>query len=131
MPIKKKCTIKKRKRTTKGREALNTVLRASRFFSDTKYATNAALNEEFRDNAALQAYLDLQRDHLTLHRQHLDLKQKIIRFLSPDQIEAAKICGCAPEIYALEWLQIYKDSLKDYAPSFADYVKSKEELRRM
>ena len=43
------------------------------------------------------------------------LKQKLVGLLSKDQLEAAKICGCAPEVYAIECIEIWKEKI---FPSF-------------
>ena len=39
------------------------------------------------------------------------IRDKLVSLMSPDQIDAAKIAGCSPEVYALEYLELWKDHL--------------------
>ena len=48
------------------------------------------------------------------------LKKRLIQLLSPDQREAARICGCPPEVYAIECIQIWKEKI---FPSFPNIIK--------
>lgn len=63
-----------------------------------KYGPSAIL----RLNAA-----QMERDEYK--RQLEFLKAKLAGLLSPDQVEAAKICGCRPEMYAIEVIDMYKE----------------------
>ena len=44
------------------------------------------------------------------------LKDKLINLLNADQLEAARVCGCDPEIYALEWIDIWRKQIMASAP---------------
>ena len=55
------------------------------------------------------------------------LRSKLAGLLSRDQIEAARIAGCAPEIYALEWIEIQKEHLA--IPAFCGTYTSLADLR--
>ena len=39
------------------------------------------------------------------------LHDKLVGLLSPDQIEAARISGCPPEVYAIEWIEIWREQI--------------------
>ena len=39
------------------------------------------------------------------------IKSKLCSFLSKDQLDAASICGCSPEIYALEFIELWKECM--------------------
>ena len=39
------------------------------------------------------------------------LKEKLTSFLTPDQIAAAEICGCSPEVYAIEFIELWKERM--------------------
>lgn len=72
--------------------------------------------------------VDLEKRCLQVEKDYADLRSRIVKFLSADQIEAAKVCGCSPEIYALEWFEICKDTIREHTPSFANYVKGPNNL---
>ena len=54
------------------------------------------------------------------------LKDKLTSLLNDDQLEAAQICGCPPEVYAIEFVQLWKEKI---FPSFPDHVKPFPELK--
>lgn len=70
--------------------------------------------------------IDLERRYLLLERDYDDLKKRLVSLLLPEQIDAARTCGCTPEVYALEWIQLYKEGLRKYAPSFGNSKSIKE-----
>lgn len=39
------------------------------------------------------------------------LKQKLTSFLTPDQLDAAKICGCDPAVYTMEFFELWKENV--------------------
>lgn len=39
------------------------------------------------------------------------LNEKLVGLLSPDQIEAAKICGVDPAIYAINWIDLWREKI--------------------
>lgn len=39
------------------------------------------------------------------------LKEKLTSFLTPDQLDAAKTCDCKPEIYAIEFFELWKQNV--------------------
>jgi len=41
------------------------------------------------------------------------ISDKLVGLMTPDQMEHAKIAGCAPEVYAIEMLQLYRDKFFD------------------
>jgi hypothetical protein len=63
---------------------------------------------------------DLERRCIQVERDYTELRKRIISFLSNDQIDAAKTCGCTPEVYALEWFEICRQTMRDHTPSFAN-----------
>jgi hypothetical protein len=66
--------------------------------------------------------LKLKRHCLMVEKDYDDLRLRIVKFLLPEQIEAAKVCGCTPEIYALEWFEICKNTMREHTPSFANFA---------
>ena len=66
-------------------------------------------------------FVDLESKCLDIEDKYLTLRTKVINLLSPDQIEAARICGCAPEVYALEWIEILKKDIRELVPSYARF----------
>lgn len=84
------------------------------------------LDQSLRDR---KNYNELEHRCLLVERNYEDLRRRLVSLLSKEQIDAAKTCGITPEVYALEWIQIYKDGLRQYAPAFGDHVKSLVELR--
>lgn len=73
---------------------------------------------------------DLEQRCLQVERDYNELRRRIISFLLPEQIEAAKVCGCTPEVYALEWFEICKKSMREQIPSFANYAEGLHNLPR-
>lgn len=61
------------------------------------------------------------------HRNYFELSRKLVGLLTPDQIEAAKIAGCTPEVYAIEFIELAKDKL---FPKFEAAVQPLSDLRR-
>ena len=72
---------------------------------------------------------DLEQRCLQVEKDYMELRRRVVSFLLPEQIEAAKICGCTPEVYALEWFQICKESMREHVPSFANYAESLSSLK--
>lgn len=105
-------TVKKRKIVRKRRPSL----------ADDLQLTISALNDK-------KTISDLEQRCLKVERDYADLRQRIVKFLRPEQVEAAKVCGCTPEIYALEWFEICKDTLRQYTPSFANFDKNQAEVQ--
>ena len=66
--------------------------------------------------------VDLERRCLQVERDYADLRERLVNLLRPEQIDAAKTCGITPEVYALEWIDLCKDKLRQYAPGHADYI---------
>ena len=48
------------------------------------------------------------------------LKKRLTQLLSPDQLEAARVCGCSPEVYAIECIEIWKGKV---FPSFPNNIR--------
>lgn len=67
-------------------------------------------------------YMELERNSLAIESKYLYLRDRLRGFLDSDQLEAAKIAGCTPELYALEWIEICKESLVLKAPAFGNNV---------
>lgn len=61
-----------------------------------------------------------------LEEAHTLLKNRLVKLLSVDQMEAARICGCPPEIYAIECIDLWKEKI---FPSFARDIRSFPELK--
>ena len=61
----------------------------------------------------------------------LTLKDTLTSMLLPEQVEAARIAGCAPHIYALEWIKLWAQSSEWNAkiPSFSANVENLKTLR--
>ena len=62
-----------------------------------------------------------------LGKELITLKVRLAGLLSKDQIEAAKVCGCAPEIYAIECIDIWKEKI---FPSFPEEIRPLSDLRQ-
>lgn len=43
-----------------------------------------------------------------IQRKYNELSDKLIGLLTPDQVEAARIAGCDPATYAIEWIELQK-----------------------
>lgn len=57
---------------------------------------------------------DLYRTELratAAERELAGLKQQIERFLTPDQLEAARVCGVTPAMYFMEYIELCKERL--------------------
>lgn len=80
-------------------------------------ALEGKLNEKFR-------VVELERRCLLVERNYNDLRLRLVNLLNREQIDAAKTCGITPEVYALEWIQIYKENLRKYAPAFGDDIRN-------
>lgn len=72
---------------------------------------------------------DLEARCLEVERDYTELRRRITSFLLPEQIEAAQICGVTPEIYALEWFEICKQTMRDHTPSFANFTQPLKNVR--
>ena len=72
---------------------------------------------------------DLEQRCLQVERDYNELRRRVVSFLSPEQIEAAKVCGCTPEVYALEWFEICKQTMRDHTPSFANFAQPLKNVR--
>jgi hypothetical protein len=65
--------------------------------------------------------VDIERKYLLLQRDYDNLRMKLTNLLLPEQIDAARTCGVTPEVYALEWIDIfYKDKVKQYAAAYGN-----------
>jgi hypothetical protein len=73
--------------------------------------------------------LDLEFRCLNLEKDYNDLRRRLVRLLLPEQIEAARTCGITPEVYALEWIDIMKDTLRKFAPGSSPNLSSLLELK--
>lgn len=56
-----------------------------------------------------------------------ELARKLSGLLEPDQLDAARISGCAPELYAIEWIELQKERL---FPSPSTLYQPFSELRK-
>ena len=83
---------------------------------DEIVSAEIAINDRFLIN-------ELEHRCLLLEKEYNDLKQRLVDLLLPEQVDAAKTCGVTPEVYALEWIGLHKDKLKNQAPDYADYVR--------
>lgn len=72
---------------------------------------------------------DLEQRCLQVERDYAELRRRIVSFLLPEQIEAAETCGCTPEIYALEWFELCKQTMREHTPSFANYVQNLKTMK--
>lgn len=81
-------------------------------------------NDKLFEGMGRAYYLELERNSLELESRYKDICSRLVNLLNADQIEAARIAGCSPEIYALEWIDIYlKDKLREFVPCFEGYFK--------
>lgn len=70
----------------------------------------AQSSEDIGQNALLlQDFYRAEHRAMTAERQLADIREKLSRLLSPDQLDAAKTCGVTPEFYALECIELYKE----------------------
>lgn len=49
---------------------------------------------------------------------YTELSNKLVRLLTPEQRDAAKICGVTPEMYALEWIELARDRALSTMPAW-------------
>ena len=61
-----------------------------------------------RNALLLQDMYRAEHRAMTAERQLAEFRNKLVRLLSPDQLDAAKVCGVTPEFYALECIELYK-----------------------
>ena len=54
------------------------------------------------------------------------LRARLVGLLSLDQLEAAKICGCPPQVYAIECIELWKEKI---FPSFPKEIRPLSELK--
>ena len=87
------------------------------------------LNQQLVINNLQQQLIDMKRQSLIVQKDYDDLRLRIVKFLLPEQIEAAKVCGCTPEVYALEWFEICKQTMRDHTPSFANFTQPLKTMR--
>ena len=87
-----------------------------------QYVLDAKRSEEFSKGELAQRCLLLERDYA-------DLRSRLVNLLLPEQIDAARICGVTPEVYALEWIDLLKDRLRTYAPGYFYPVQNLKELK--
>jgi hypothetical protein len=69
-----------------------------------------------------KALVDLELRCLRIEKSYEELRNKLVKLLSKEQIDAAKTCGVTPEVYALEWIEIYKDKWREQIPAYATNV---------
>ena len=107
--------MKARVRRSKSTQAIQTIMGAKRSLGDEVRLTENQINDRF-------AFIQLEHRCLSLEKDYTTLRQKLVALLLPEQIDAAKTCGVTPEVYALEWIQLYKDKLREKAPAYTEYV---------
>lgn len=56
------------------------------------------------------------------------LNEKLVGLLTADQLEAAKVCGIDPALYAINWIELWQSRM--FQDNNAIGVKSFAELRR-
>ena len=54
------------------------------------------------------------------------LKGKLVKLLSLDQLEAAEVCGCPPEVYAIKCIELWKEKI---FPSFPANIRPLSALK--
>ena len=97
---------------------------------ETILGAKSLLDKRFVKNEGLQAYLKLEQEYMFLARDYAALKEKLVRILSREQLEASNICGVAPEIYALEWIEIIlKEDVRKYTPTFSEHVRNLADIK--
>ncbi len=62
-----------------------------------------------RNALLLQDMYRAEHRAMTAERDLAVIREKLVRLLSPDQLDAAKTCGVTPEFYALECIELYKE----------------------
>ena len=55
------------------------------------------------------------------------LRGKLTGLLNKDQLDAARVCGCRPEVYAIECINLWKEKI---FPGFPSYVHNLAELKQ-
>ena len=64
---------------------------------------------------------DAEEKRYNAERHLKEMEDRLIRLLTKDQLEAATICGCPPEIYAIEFMEIFKEKKHpDFSATFHD-----------
>ena len=64
-------------------------------------------DEKVVESLAAALLLNLEKRCLEVEKKYNELRAKLVDLLLPEQIEAAATCGCSPEEYALEWIQVH------------------------
>lgn len=101
-----------------------TLTRARRKKTSLKEAIKAA-EKTINDKVQL---LYIENRALLIEKQYNELKNRLVSLLLPEQIEAAKICGITPELYALEWIDlVVAERLRKYTPAYSDGITGKLE----
>lgn len=62
-----------------------------------------------RNALLLQDMYRAEHRAMKAERELAEISAKLVRLLSPDQLDAAKVCGVTPEFYALECIELYKE----------------------
>lgn len=92
-----------------------------------------------RNALLLQDMYRAEHRAMVAERDLAAVRGKLVRLLSPDQLDAAKTCGVTPEFYALECIELYKErffphmrrELRPLVPAPTEYpVQSFAELKR-
>ena len=58
----------------------------------------------------------LRSDNWRLEQAYSGISRRLVKMLTLEQLEAAELAGCAPEIYAIEWVMMLKDECRIKPP---------------
>lgn len=67
-----------------------------------------------RNALLLQDFYRAEHRAMAAERELAEFRAKLVRLLSQDQLDAAKVCGVTPEFYAMECIELYKEKFFPY-----------------
>lgn len=84
----------------------------------TKMPTVAETQGDIGRNALLlQDMYRAEMRAIAAERELAEIRRKLVALLNPDQIDAARVCGVTPEFYALECIDLYKQTFFPQMPA--------------
>lgn len=89
----------------------------------------ARAKEHFSSNRPLLAQMlkDAEMRAEAATQKYKGLRDKLVRLLNADQLDASRIAGCEPELYAIECIEIYKEQ---FFPHFSPRLRPLAALKQ-
>lgn len=85
------------------------------------------------ETEVLRRLVEAERRAEYAEKELTSLQDALTTLLLPTQVDAAKIAGCPPHVYALEWIKIWaeKTDWKSKVPDFSPDVQSFCHIRKL